>query len=95
MHDASQYLQVIGQNEIPLTLYTSDKTLFYRIGLSSDTLAMNMTPAEQNATASIATFAPCGGAIANDSLLSNVAGAITRLEMGHISYLNADQMHPF
>lgn len=91
VHDASQYLQVIGQNEIPPTLYTSDKTLFYRIGLNSDTLSMHMATAEQNATASIATFAPCGGAIANDSLLSNVAGAITRLEMGHISYLNADQ----
>lgn len=91
LHDAGQYLQAIGQTSVPPTLFTSDKTLFYRLGLFNDSLTSALSNAEAEATSAIASFAPCGGSVAADPSLADAATAIQMLQARHISYLNAEQ----
>lgn len=91
LHDAGQYLQAIGQTSVPPTLFTSDKTLFYRLGLFNDSLTSALSNAEAEATSTIASFAPCGGSVAADPSLADAATAIQMLQARHISYLNAEQ----
>lgn len=91
LHDAGQYLQAIGQTSVPPTLFTSEKTLFYRLGLFNDNLTPAITDTAAASTAEIASFAPCGGSVAADSSLADAATAIQTLCASRISYLNADE----
>ncbi len=91
LHDSDQYLEAIGQNSVPPVLYSSDKTLFYRIGLFDDAMSPGMADGEAEAIAAIASFAPCGGSVSADASLRDATTAIGMLFSRHISYLNADQ----